>query len=154
MSVSKGMASGISTGIVQMSVERSSSSSSAMTVAWKSATVRGSSVVVRMAPSVRPITRKWSTMSNSIVKPPRGWWIRDVVKPRAVTYSGTFHQWFTVGVWAIRTLPTIWVHRWKVSRVSTQPETGIAGHVPASGSAGSSSPVMDREPTDCGMPSR
>jgi adenylate kinase len=32
--------------------------------------------------------------------------VLDVVNPRAVTYSGTFHQWLMIGSLAIRILPT------------------------------------------------
>lgn len=51
----------------------------------------------------------------------------EVVRPRASTYSGTFHQWFTLGVSASRSLPTICVHRCRVSRVSSQSATSRAG---------------------------
>src|ERR1019366_1739079 len=44
--------------------------------------------------------------------------MREVVRPRTLTYSGTFHQWFTSGVRRSRTLPTIWVHIWSVAQVS------------------------------------
>jgi hypothetical protein len=45
--------------------------------------------------------------SKSIWKPgPVGWGIGEVVSPRAVTYSGTFHQWLIRGSLARRILPT------------------------------------------------
>src|ERR1700734_1987480 len=53
--------------------------------------------------------------------------MRDVVSPRAVTYSGTFHQWFTSGVSASRTLPTTCVHMCSVSHVSFHSASGSAG---------------------------
>src|SRR2546425_3800711 len=53
--------------------------------------------------------------------------IRDVVSPRAVTYNGTFHQWFTTGVRRSRTLPTICVHMWSVAYVSFHELRGRAG---------------------------
>ena len=52
----------------------------------------------------------------------------DVVSPRAVTYSGTFHQWFMTGVRSMRTLPTTWVHSCSVSRVGAHSATGSDGH--------------------------
>src|SRR4051812_23877856 len=55
----------------------------------------------------------------------------DVVRPRALTYSGTFHQWFSLGVFASRTLPTIWVQSCRVSRVADHSATGSDGHRPA-----------------------
>ena len=48
--------------------------------------------------------------------------------PRAVTYRGTFHQWFMSGVFANLILPTTWVHSWTVSRVSCQSDTQSSGH--------------------------
>src|SRR2546426_8199576 len=51
----------------------------------------------------------------------------DVPSPREVTYKVTFHQWFTSGVKAIRTLPTICVHRCSVSQVSLQADRGRSG---------------------------
>src|ERR1035438_6255730 len=53
--------------------------------------------------------------------------MRDVVKPLAVTYKGTFHQWFTIGVRARRILPTIWVHMCRVAQVSFHESGGNAG---------------------------
>ena len=58
--------------------------------------------------------------------------ISDVVRPRGVTYSGTFHQWLISGVDSIRTLPTICVHNCKVSRVPCQSASGNAGHTASS----------------------
>ena len=48
-------------------------------------------------------------------------------KPRAVTYSGTFHQWTCIGVRCIRTFPTIWVHMCNVWYVSCHSASGRAG---------------------------
>src|SRR5258708_3267217 len=63
--------------------------------------------------------------------------IRDVVSPRAVTYNGTFHQWFTTGVRRSRTLPTICVHMWSVTYVSFHELRGRAGqHSGRSAAAG------------------
>src|SRR6185437_1356987 len=45
----------------------------------------------------------------------------EVVRPRALTYKGTFHQWLTWGVSARRTLPAICVQRCRVAQVSSQP---------------------------------
>src|SRR5262249_24367402 len=50
-----------------------------------------------------------------------------VVSPRALTCSAAFHQWFTLGVSARRTLPTICVHICRVSRVACQAPGGSAG---------------------------
>ena len=66
--------------------------------------------------------------SKSIWKARSPCGISDVVSPRAVTYSGTFHQWFIIGVDAMRTLPTICVHSCSVSRVAPHSATGSAGH--------------------------
>src|SRR3954471_18840315 len=63
-------------------------------------------------------------MENAL--PPCG--IKPVVRPRADTYSTTFHQWFISGVFSMRTLPTTCVISCRVSRVSTHWATGISGH--------------------------
>ena len=99
-----------------------------MSSAWKSATVRGTSAIDADVPSETTMSRRWARKSKSIwnARSPRG--ISDVVRPRAVTYSGTFHQWFISGVDAIRTLPTICVHSCNVSRVGAHSATGSAGH--------------------------
>src|SRR4030081_745700 len=55
----------------------------------------------------------------------------DVVSPRGVTYNVTCHQWFTNGLSSILTLPTICVHRCKVSRVSLHASKGRAGQLSA-----------------------
>ena len=65
----------------------------------------------------------------------------EVVKPSAVRYSVTFHQWLAGGSLAIRTLPAIWVHSCSVSRVACHWASGSAGHdgrdvVAAAGSPG------------------
>ena len=53
--------------------------------------------------------------------------IADVLSPRGVTYRGTFHQWFSSGVSAIRVLPTICVHMCSVSQVCSHSANGRAG---------------------------
>ena len=53
--------------------------------------------------------------------------IVEVVIPRALVYSGTCHQWLSGGASAIRTLPTIWTHRWRVSIVGPQSCQGSSG---------------------------
>src|ERR1700719_1833737 len=57
----------------------------------------------------------------------RSYDIEDVVRPRALTYRGTFHQWLTKGVSASRTFPTICVHMCSVARVSSQDSSGKEG---------------------------
>src|SRR5438309_6780139 len=51
----------------------------------------------------------------------------EVVRPRGVTYSVTFHQWFTSGVSAARVFPTICVHMCSVSQVLSHSENGSGG---------------------------
>ena len=51
----------------------------------------------------------------------------EVVSPREVGYSGTFHQWFTSGVEARRIFPTTCVHMCSVARVSSQRARGSSG---------------------------
>src|SRR6266849_1179801 len=58
----------------------------------------------------------------------------EVVKPRAFTYNGTFHQWLARGVSANRTLPTICIHICSVARVSFHSASGNDGQ--ASGESG------------------
>src|SRR5215510_13986869 len=53
----------------------------------------------------------------------------EVVKPRGLTYSGTFHQWFSFGVSASRTLPTTCVHMCSVAQVSLQDSSGKEGQL-------------------------
>src|ERR1700680_3705964 len=53
----------------------------------------------------------------------------DVVSPRGVTYNATCHQWFTGGLSSILTLPTICVHRCRVSHVSLHVSKGRAGQL-------------------------
>src|SRR6266849_688931 len=52
----------------------------------------------------------------------------DVVSPRGVTYNVTCHQWLRKGLSAILTLPTICVHRCRVSQVSLHASNGSDGH--------------------------
>src|SRR5258705_177369 len=47
--------------------------------------------------------------------------IGDVVSPRGVTYRVTCQEWFTQGLFASRTLPTICVHRCSVAARPTVP---------------------------------
>src|ERR1039458_132197 len=58
----------------------------------------------------------------------------EVVSPRALTYSGTFHQWFCSGVSASRVLPTICVHICSVSQVSFHASHSSSGHASPIGS--------------------
>src|SRR6266481_6147101 len=51
----------------------------------------------------------------------------EVVNPRALTYSGTSHQWFIRGLSASRTFPTICDHMWRVAYVSCQAARGSSG---------------------------
>src|SRR5579872_40130 len=51
----------------------------------------------------------------------------EVVRPRADTYKGTFHQWLTSGVSVMRMCPTICIHMCSVSRVSCQAASGNSG---------------------------
>ena len=53
----------------------------------------------------------------------------DVVSPRAVTYSGTFHQWLTSGARLRRILPTICVHMCSVNSVSFHEAYGSSGRL-------------------------
>src|SRR4051812_331942 len=52
----------------------------------------------------------------------------EVVRPRALTYKGTFHQCVCRGVSARRVLPTICVHMCRVSAVSLQSAHLNSGH--------------------------
>src|SRR4051812_29852262 len=74
-----------------------------------------------------------ATKSKSIWKAPEPYGIAEVVSPRAETYSGTCHQWFSAGESAIRTLPTTCVHRCSVSRVGSHASSSSAGHALVSG---------------------
>ena len=87
---------------------------------------RGPSRRNRRSPSVT--CRQWSTKSKSTwnSRPPYG--IGEVVMPRAVTYSGTCHQWLSGGARASRTLPTIWTHMCRVESVGSQSRQGSSGH--------------------------
>src|SRR5437870_1266556 len=83
--------------------------------------------IAKDRPSLASITRRWSTKSKSIWNRRSPWGMGLVVRPCAVTYSGTCHQWFSGGVAAIRILPTICVHMCTVVRVSAQPCSGPVG---------------------------
>src|ERR1700676_4619590 len=52
----------------------------------------------------------------------------EVVRPLAVRYSATCHEWFSQGARARRTLPIIWVQRCRVSYVSRHAAVGSSGH--------------------------
>src|SRR5437773_7325272 len=56
----------------------------------------------------------------------------EVLRPRGVTMSVEFHQWFTSGVSARRIFPTTCVHMWTASSVSFHSAYGSAGHGPRS----------------------
>jgi hypothetical protein len=73
------------------------------------------------------IVRQWPMKSKSIWKRRAPYGIGDVVKPRQVTYSGTCHQWFTMGACARRILPTTCVQRCSVAQVSDQSSSGRSG---------------------------
>src|SRR5689334_14215543 len=66
--------------------------------------------------------------SNTTSKASRSKGIVEVVNPRGVTYSVTFHQWFTSGVRPARVLPTICVHMCSVSQVLSHSANGSGGH--------------------------
>jgi hypothetical protein len=53
-----------------------------------------------------------------------------VVRPRGVTMSVEFHQWFMSGVIARRILPTTWVHMWTAWTVSFNSAYASDGHNP------------------------
>ena len=65
-SSSNGMASAISTGIVQIRVVRPRSSRQRITSRWNSATVRGSRRIERTAPSLTAMSRRCARKSKSI----------------------------------------------------------------------------------------
>ena len=44
--------------------------------------------------------------------------IGRVVIPRPVRWKGTFHQWLRRGLYASRSLPTTWLNRCTVARLS------------------------------------
>src|SRR5829696_1798492 len=153
-SSANGMAGSTSTGRARISTWTPRTSSWPITSAWKAATVRGSSATLRRSPSVVRSTRTWSTTSNSISRLRWAACMSDVVSPRAETYSGTCHQWFTAGSRARRTLPTTWVHMWRVSRVSAHVASVNSGQgLGAPGRPGSSCTrslrrsTMGRDPT-------
>ena len=50
------------------------------------------------------------------------------MRPRAVTYNATCHEWFSQGICTSRILPTICVHKCSVSHVSFHAANGNSGH--------------------------
>src|SRR5882672_12076659 len=52
----------------------------------------------------------------------------EVVSPFEVTYRVTCQLWLSQGVCCKRILPTTWVHRCKVARVSCHAANGSSGH--------------------------
>src|ERR1700722_16911998 len=52
----------------------------------------------------------------------------EVLSPRALTYSGTFHQCACIGLNASRTLPTICVHICNVEAVGSHADQSSSGH--------------------------
>jgi hypothetical protein len=121
------MGSATSTGVVQIFTSIPISRSRAIVSAWKSAVVRGASSTVREAPSLHRISSSWAMKSISISKLRRPSGMGEVVRPRAETYSGTCHQWFTRGASSIRTFPSTCVHMCSVSRVSSHASSGSSG---------------------------
>ena len=53
--------------------------------------------------------------------------IDEVVRPRGVTYSGTCHQWLTMGASFNLIFPIICDHLWRVVQVSCQASQGRLG---------------------------
>jgi hypothetical protein len=72
----------------------------------------------RALPSLTWMSRRWSRKSKSTWKTLRPRGMVDVVSPRAVTVKATCHHPLRKGRSASFTLPTIWVHMWRVSSVS------------------------------------
>ncbi len=139
-SSANGTDTGTSTGRARMSTRTPSDASASIVSAWKSATEHGRRATVRRSPAVVRTTRSWSRKSNSISSPPGAACMSDVVSPRADTYSGTCHQWFSGGSSARRTLPTIWVHRCTASRVESQPARVRSGQGESAASIAPSCP--------------
>ena len=86
---------------------------------------------------------RWSRKSKSTWNRRASYGIGEVVRPRAVTYSGTCHQWLSGGASAIRTLPTIWTHMCSVDMVGSQSRHGSSGQAPR-GSPADPSPLIGR----------
>ncbi|MCO5571888.1 hypothetical protein L7F22_025636 [Adiantum nelumboides] len=80
-------------------------------------------------PSLLRTSSRWPSRSSSISKAPVPYGTADVVSPRGPTYSVTCHQWLSSGAWAMRILPTIWVHMCRVSRVAVQSATRRLGQL-------------------------
>src|SRR5258708_7110316 len=76
------------------------------------------------------LSRKWSswlTKSNSISSISPAVCMAEVLNPRALTYSATFHQCACIGLRASRTLPTIWVHMCRVEAVGCHADQSSSG---------------------------
>src|ERR1700677_1929300 len=75
----------------------------------------------------------------------------EVLRPRALTYSGTFHQWACSGLSARRTLPTICVHMCRVSAVADQSSQRSSGQSSLGllGSSGLVSMAISRRCSGC-----
>ena len=72
-----------------------------------------------------------ATRSSSISTSPGAQGIGPVVTPRALTRRVTCHQWLSGGVSVMRTLPTIWHQRWRVSFVGRHSSSGSGGQAVA-----------------------
>src|ERR1700704_3704549 len=73
--------------------------------------------------------------SNSISKLREPCGTAEVVSPLEVTYRATCQLWLSQGVCCKRILPTTWVHRCKVARVSCNASNFSSGHCALMGSA-------------------
>ena len=89
---SKATAFSISFGVVQMCTWMLRRSNRAITWAWNSATDMGARASCSMAPSLVAMTRRWSMKSKSMLKVRVPSAMGEVVSPRDVTSSVTFHQ--------------------------------------------------------------
>src|SRR5262245_6800372 len=76
--------------------------------------------MLRIAPSLVSMSRRWSMKSKSIEKTRAPCGIGDVVNPRGVAYSVTCQEWLIQGDCTSRTFPTTWLHRCSVAQVSPQ----------------------------------
>ena len=77
--------------------------------------------------SLSMISTWWSRKSKSTWNRRRPYGIGEVVRPLAVTYNGTCHQWLSGGARAMRTLPTIWTHMCSVDIVGSHARQGSSG---------------------------